>query len=238
MNINKAIGTLVSVMGMAVVLAAPSMAQQQTFASASGSGSPAPQSTVFTYTGGSGGHFTTTAGSIFLASSFPFSDPGATLTFTGFTASASVTGTGTASDPYKQALGSGSFLLKSSTNVDLLSGSFGGGNILSAAMSSSTSSITNTVNNVLYDSIGTYFNASGLLNPGSFSISMTSVNPAPSVTGGYLDGFSAGGTSTFSAKTAPATVPEPASVIPFALGGLGLLGLIVRKTRRTSGAAA
>ena len=36
----------------------------------------------------------------------------------------------------------------------------------------------------------------------------------------------------------PTAVPEPASVIPFALGGLGLLGLIVRKTRRTSGAAA
>ena len=36
----------------------------------------------------------------------------------------------------------------------------------------------------------------------------------------------------------PTAVPEPASVIPFALGGLGLLGLIARKTRRTSGAAA
>ena len=32
--------------------------------------------------------------------------------------------------------------------------------------------------------------------------------------------------------------PEPATVIPFALGGLGLLGLIVRKTRRAGGAAA
>ena len=36
----------------------------------------------------------------------------------------------------------------------------------------------------------------------------------------------------------PATVPEPAAVVPFALGGLGLLGLIARKTRRTNGAAA
>ncbi len=36
----------------------------------------------------------------------------------------------------------------------------------------------------------------------------------------------------------PSSVPEPASLVPFALGGLGLLGLIARKTRRTSGAAA
>ena len=47
---------------------------------------------------------------------------------------------------------------------------------------------------------------------------------------------SIGGIATF--RPGPSTVPEPASVIPFALGGLGLLGLIVRKTRRTSGAAA
>ena len=36
----------------------------------------------------------------------------------------------------------------------------------------------------------------------------------------------------------PSSVPEPASVIPFALGGLALLGLIARKSRRTGGAAA
>lgn len=238
MNIKKIIGTFMAVMGLGVAVVAPSMAQQLTFASASGSGSPTAQSTVFTYTGGSTGQFTTTLGSLFSADSFPASDSGATLTFTGFSASAIVTGAGTALNPYKQALGNGTFLLKSSTNVDLLSGSFGGGNILSAATSSSTSSITNTVNNVVYDSIGTYFAASGLLNPGSFSISMTSVAPAPSVSGNYLNGFTAGGTSTFSATKAPTTVPEPATVVPFMLGGLGLLGLIARKTRRTNGAAA
>lgn len=38
----------------------------------------------------------------------------------------------------------------------------------------------------------------------------------------------------------PTTVPEPAAVVPFAFGALGLLalGLRARKTRRTSGAAA
>ena len=111
-----------------------------------------------------------------------------------------------------------------------------GGNILTAVTNSTTASITNSVNNVTYTG-GTYYAASGLTNPGSFSISMTSVTPGPSVSGGYLTGFTAGGTSTFSAQ-APSTVPEPATVVPFMLGGLGLFGLIVRKTRRTSSAAA
>jgi len=64
-----------------------------------------------------------------------------------------------------------------------------------------------------------------------------------------LEAFAAVATSTVTGNKngnvtqymAPGTstaVPEPASVIPFALGGLGLLGLIVRKTRRTNGAAA
>ena len=49
------------------------------------------------------------------------------------------------------------------------------------------------------------------------------------------------GTTTNAPSYAPAPlpgVPEPATLVPFALGGLGLLGLIVRKTRRTSGTAA
>lgn len=44
--------------------------------------------------------------------------------------------------------------------------------------------------------------------------------------------------TTYLGPAVPSSVPEPASVVPFALGGLALLGLIVRKTRRTSGAAA
>ncbi len=36
---------------------------------------------------------------------------------------------------------------------------------------------------------------------------------------------------------APSSTPEPATVVPFALGGLGLLGLIVRKTRHAGSVA-
>ena len=84
---------------------------------------------------------------------------------------------------------------------------------------------------------GTYFTQSGLVNPGSFSISMTSATPALGVSGGYFNSFKAGGTGTFQART-PAAVPEPATVVPFVLGGLGLLTLAVRKSRRSAGVTA
>jgi len=235
MNIKKAIGCILGSLALFAAVAAPSMAQQETFASATGGGSGA--STVFTYTGGSTGAFTTTAGALFQGTFVPTFASSApdTLTFSGFSVSGLATGTGTGADPFKQGLGAGGFtLLDSSSNV-LLQGTFTGGNILSAVNSSTTASITNTVNNVTYTG-GSYFLASTLSNPGSFSISMTSVAPAPTIgADGYLTRFTAGGTSTFSATTT--TVPEPATVVPFMLGGLGLFGLIVRKTRRTSSAA-
>ena len=236
MNISKTITGIVSTIALMAVAATAAMAQQQTFASATGGGPGV--STVFTYTGGPGGQFTTSAGAMFQGTFLPTfaTNAPATLVFTGFSVSGVATGTGTTTDPYRQGLSGGTFTLDSG-GTNLLQGRFADGNLLTSVSNSTTAGIiTNSVNNVTYTG-GTYFGLSGLNNPGSFSISMTSVAPPPSISGGYLTGFTAGGTSTFSAQT-PSTVPEPATVVPFMLGGLGLLGLIVRKTRRTSSAAA
>lgn len=234
-NFHKAILGIVGTAGLMTIAANAAMAQQTTFASASGSGSPAQQTVVFTYTGGANGQFTTSPGAIFLAGSYPATDPGASLTFTGLSATGTAFGAGTVTDPFKEALSSGAFSLKSAAGQSLLSGTFGSGELLTAAMpGASTASITTQVDNVVYDSSSSYFAASGLYNPGSFSIQMTSFAPQPSVTNGYLDSFTAGGGATFSASSAPAPTPEPATIVPFVFGGLGLLALAVRKTRKAA----
>ena len=244
MNINKAIAPILASIALGVVamvpsIAAPTPGTQATFASATGDGTVLQQSVVFTYTGGASGKFTTTSGATFAGLSSPAFNPGSTLTFTGFSVSGLATGNGSTTNPYTQGLGAGTFSLTNASNT-LLSGTFTGGNILTVASGSTTSSITNTVNNVTYTG-GSYFTNSGLLNPGSFSISMTSVSPSPVIgEDGYLSQFTAGGTGTFSATLPSTTVPEPATVAPFIMGGLGLMGLAfrARKTRRSNGAAA
>lgn len=236
MKLNKTTAGMIAAAGLAVATATGASAQQLTFASATGTGNPAAQSVVFTYTGGANGKFMTTPGALFSTTSYPFSDSAATLNFTGFNATAPVMGTGTTNDPYQQLLGGGTFTLTGTGGTDLLDGSFTGGNLLSVISSGTTASITNSVNGVTYTG-GSYFNSSGLFNPGSFSISMTSVAPAPTVVNGYLSAFQAGGTSTFSASKSLAPVPELSTTVPFVLGGLGLLALAVRKSRRSSIAA-
>lgn len=52
---------------------------------------------------------------------------------------------------------------------------------------------------------------------------------------GYLDG---GKDQFLHTLTGPAPVPEPATTVPFVIGGLALLGLVVRKTRRASSVSA
>jgi hypothetical protein len=233
MNMKKIVLGLVASLGLAAAMAMPSQAQQTTFASITGAGTGS--STVFTYTSGPGGGFSITPGSSFEATYLlnpPSALFGQSVTFTGLQNVGTVTGAGTTASPYTQALSGGTFTI----GPGLLTGTFSGGHLLDATSGAGTASLIDQLNNVTYTG-GTYFTQSGLQNPGAFSISLTSVNPTISVTGGYINSFQAAGTGTFSA-TSPTSVPEPASVVPFALGGLALLGLIARKTRRTSGASA
>ena len=234
MNINKAITSLLSIAVLATVsvgMASAAPGDQKTFASATGAG--AFDSNCFTYTGSSG--FSITPGATFTAQ-YLKTPPGqfpTTLSFVGL----QNVGTATAvSNGYQQALSGGSFSLTADGGSTLLlSGTFDGGNLLTGTTGSTTSSITNTLTNVIYTG-GSYFTASGLSNPGAFSLSMTSVTPTIGITNGHFNDFVAGGTGTFSATTPSSVVPEPATVVPFVLGGLGLLGLVARKARRTSGA--
>jgi hypothetical protein len=245
MNINKAIAPILASIALSVVAMVPSMAApapggQAVFASATAGGTIDQQSVVYTYTGGASGQFSTSAGGVFTGLSGGLVNPNSTLTFTGFGVSGAATGDGSSANPYTQGLGAGTFNLYNG-DTTLLSGTFTGGNILTVASGSTTASITNTVNNVTYTG-GLYYTNSGLLNPGSFVTSLLGVNPSPTIgSDGFLTGFSAGGTTNFSATTPRVTtVPEPATVAPFIMGGLGLMGLAfrARKTRRSNGTAA
>ena len=74
----------------------------------------------------------------------------------------------------------------------------------------------------------------------NFAFSFSSINPNLSLAqNGYLSGFTAAGTGTF-ASNFGTPVPEPAANASLALGGLGLLGLMLRarKTRRANGSLA
>ena len=230
-NFNKTAIFLLIAAG-STLAAAPSQAQSAqpvTFASITGAG--AGISSVFTYTPGTTGGFSITPGAQFIASfpsTFTTNAP-ATVVFTGLNNVGTVTG---GPSSYSQALSGGTFDVEAG-GVSLLNGTFDGGNILDGTIGSNTPTVKNTLTNVIYTG-GTYFTQSGLYNPGSFSISMTSAVPALGVSGGYFNGFQAGGTGTFQASNAPAAVPEPATVVPFLVGGLGLLTLAVRKTRKAA----
>lgn len=228
MNIKKAITSLLSIAVLATVGVGSASAQTPT----SFSGVLNGYGNVFSYSGATG--FSTTPGATFTAQDAFTTDSLSTLTFTGLANDGTLTTNGMGQ--YTQALTGGSFLLKASGGNTLLSGTFGGGNLLVGTLGSDAGTVRNTLTSVAYTG-GSYFTASGLVNPGSFSFSMTGIKPTLGVTNGHFNDFTASGSGTFSAAPVSSVVPEPATVVPFVLGGLGLLGLAVRKSRRTSGAA-
>ncbi len=228
MNIKKAITSLLSIAILAGVGVGAASAQTPTGFSGvlNGFGQ------VFSYSGATG--FSTTPGATFTAQDAFSTDNLSTLTFTGLANDGLLVSKG--GDSYEQSLTGGTFLLKSNSGSTLLSGTFDGGNLLSGTVGSDAGVLRNSLVNVVYTG-GSYFTASGLVNPGSFSFSLVGAKPTLSVVNGHFNDFTSTGSGVFSASPASSVVPEPATVVPFVLGGLGLLGLVVRKSRRTSGAA-
>jgi hypothetical protein len=120
--------------------------------------------------------------------------------------------------------------------TDLLSGTFSGGTIQGTVGDQSGGL---NVTGVTYDAASTALPSTYNPNGGTISLTYNVILPGGyAVSGGKLQGFTATDSGVYSAVKNTTTVPEPATVVPFMLGGLGLLGLIVRKTRRTSGMAA
>ncbi len=91
-----------------------------------------------------------------------------------------------------------------------------------------------TISSVAFTGPGTQtFNFDG---NGIFTVSNLTFNP-PGPTGSVVPGTIAAQVNFTPGATPPPAVPEPASMVPFALGGLALLGLMARKGRRSSMAA-
>lgn len=110
-----------------------------------------------------------------------------------------------------------------SGGVKLLAGTFTGGTIL-GAVGSPTGGLD--ITGVTYDADSSALGSYSPLN-GAISLTYNAINPSGySLTeGGKLNSFTATDSGTYSAVTA---VPEPASVAPFVMGGLGLMGLVAR----------
>jgi len=110
-----------------------------------------------------------------------------------------------------------------SGGVKLLAGTFSGGTIL-GTVGAVTGGLD--ITGVTYDAdsvdLGSYSPTNGAI-----SLTYNAINPSGySLTdGGKLNSFTATDSGTYSAVTA---VPEPASIAPFVLGGLGLMGLAAR----------
>ncbi|MGI4788618.1 MAG: hypothetical protein ACRYFS_07185 [Janthinobacterium lividum] len=231
------------VAALALIALAPVHAQTvEQFASVNGGGTPPS----FIYTSGAGGGLTLTQVNFDASLDVPtvgtqINNP-ATVTFTGLSNSGSTTavalGTHTIFD---QELTGGQFtIVDTATSQLLLSGAFTGAD-LTGTLGTSLAGVATNFNNVTYTG-GLYATDAniqlGATPADTFNFQLINTNPKLSVTDGALDSFASAGSGQFTGVTAVTTVPEPATFVPFAIGGLALLGLIARKTRRTSSISA
>lgn len=235
MNMKNNITAMLGMASLALAIGSAQAASPVTFSSVAGG----DQS--FTYTGGPGGGLSASGGSGFTATydlpagtTVPYDN--SSLTFTGLS---NVGTTSTSGSLFDQILSAGTFNIVNGTTT-LLSGSFTGADLMGKTGASTKSASLNTdLYNVTYTG-GKFFTDSGVskIDPNnSLSFSFLNIPNGLSVSNGSLNSFTASGSGQFQGDVAASTVPEPATIVPFVLGGLALLGLVVRKTRRVSGAA-
>jgi hypothetical protein len=237
------LATALGVATLALLGLAPAQAQTaEEFASVTGGGNPP----TFIYTGGAGGGLTLTSGNFDAQLDVPkvatqINNP-AIVTFTGLQnlGAASTIPLGGITF-FDQTLTGGMFTVTdAATNQLLLSGTFAGAD-LTGAVGSSQAGVNTDFKNVAYTG-GSYASAAGITLNGtpkdSFNFSLINTTPNLSVSSGVLSSFTSAGNGQFTGEVPPAAVPEPATVVPFLFGGLGLLALAVRKTRKAAGVPA
>ena len=233
MNINKAIAPILASIALGVVAMVPSIA-------APTPGTLAPIASVTTATSDNTS-FTSASGGDSLVVTYPdgtfaskiglgtYSSVAVSLTATGGTTSTSASFPGTFEETFTGGTFSDYF-----GGTKLLKGTFTSGSIF-GKVGSITGGLD--ISGVTYDADSV---ALGSFSPsfGTISLTYNVIKPSGySLVGGKLQSFTATDSGTYSAVS---TVPEPATVAPFIMGGLGLMGLAfrARKTRRSNGAAA
>lgn len=161
----------------------------------------------------------------------PFAGHGLGATPVKFTLSATGgSSTSLGGSDLKENFTSGTFSIMNGA-TDVLSGTFTGGVMTTVTPSLGFSSAT-------YDLGSASLGADGPIGSGSLEF-VFDPGQGFDTTGGYLHNFTASDSATFSGVTA-AAVPEPATVAPFALGGLGLIGMAfrARKAKQAGGLTA
>ncbi len=148
---------------------------------------------------------------------------------------------------FKESFTGGTFSLFSNTGTDLLNGTLGASSIRGG--SGDLSGGLNAIG-VTYTAASTALPPGFSLTGGTISLTYNVINSAAPITfsnppsgytltAGRLNSFTATDSGVYSALAgAPATVPEPATVLPFVFGGLGLLVLVARKVRKTANVTA
>ena len=231
MNINKAITGMISTLALMAVAASAALAQLTPIASVTTATS---DNTTFTRSLSGDSLLVTYPDGVFVGKvgNGNFFNTQVNFSATGGTTTAFNPVTGA----FVETFTGGKFSAVSGGS-DLLSGLFTGGTIQGTVGQPSGGL---NVTGVTYAAGSTALPA--IFSPDGGTISLTynvilpdgyAVSP-----GGQLQNFTASDSGVYSAVKTTTTVPEPATLAPFVLGGLGLLGLIARKTRRTNGAAA